>query len=363
MILTENPKAIRQSFKCADNNTLITENIDIMSETLDYLYKNNDMLYTSLLEYSRVCHMYKKYDDVELLTEGVTELVTRIKNIITNIINIITGLFKKFVKIINSMCTDDVFIKRYMQTLKKIKIPDDFNYNGFIFTTYSNKIPNIPYIEKINNSITKDLMSINNKISVAHLTKLKKYACDDEYSNIRGKVLLKPYSIYKVDFLDECFKTFRNGAYIEQELSLSASERDSYINILLNYKKEIEDMRNISDTIIDFYNKLYIFFDKSFSVRYSSKNPRNRYSFITLQDESSKQLNDMIDNIDMTDEDFKIYADYMELRVKQMKELGDIFTIAFSSKTSAIVSNKIQARKVLQQLLLVDLRTKIEEEV
>lgn len=330
-----------------------TSNIDLDYQILSYLNNLNED-YTSSVK-----TFYKSLSESNgescVIHETYAEFFTVIKNLIEKFLKFIKTLFDNFVTKLSQLVQGDRAILKNQDKLRNYSIP--FDTDGFNYS-FDDMVPMIDAYEQINiplvnNHTGKININIkNNKVS----TDATKQAIDSVYDkfiahidrgyydSFRGKVLRHDGSILEKDYNNECFKKYRSNATSPVTIVVDSIYISTAIDRIKNYKSFINSVQKTKEKIEDDYKKII-----------------NNLS--TLIKPNSTEISSTLRNIEVTTDsgkpaDIVISYDalmalnkYTKAVTRQIQEMMNIHSIAFTAKMTAIKDQYIQDRRILNRVL------------
>lgn len=322
---------------------------NFITESLEFMCNLNEEINNVFLDLFAAFNISSTYNEIDILTEGMNDFISGIKDVIKKLIKFIELFFERFKRYLLKFANNDSFIKKAKDKLSTVSFPKDLKYKGFRYTIIEN-IPNVSCLESLKHELNdEDYIDIGSKIK-----KLKDELTSHYYfNNIYTNILNSSAHIGKDKFKDELYKTFRRGEKEEKDIYITTEVVNEFITSLENYKKNIKDVAESKDKIISLYKSLERYFDSSLKIKYINRNSVS-IEISKFKIENDKLHSTEVEKREIKEEDARTLASYMQLRGKQVKEIGVILNIAFAEKLEAIIEEKKKAREVLHIVLMKD---------
>lgn len=290
-------------------------------------------------------HNYKKTGNVEMLTEGVGDMITLIVDSIKKFLQKMKDFVVRKFMIINSYRMEyDRLIEKYGKFLADISF-DPFLIEGYRFTTLSVPRPNtsmvIQIVDEFNSTIakfssltTEDIREMNNK------------SCSDlAFQRLRADVLGASNRIPQEDFKGACFKFYRNNQEYTEQIEIT---KDIVGSILKNSSALIAEkkiMKSDKDSVLTILSNM----ERFFSVKVSSLYDDIKKTY-TVRNLSKSGMGESEAQI-MGEKEMGKLTMYLSSRYQQVVELANIISIVFVERMSAINDQTNQELQILRQVL------------
>lgn len=314
-----------------------------ITEAVYDLQMNQQMV---LEEIITVSHMYTKTQDNDILTEGVSDIITLVVNGIKAFNAKIKALINKCFATLNSYYMEyDKLIDKYGDAILKANI-EPFTIEGFTFTVLDNPRPNVTMVGELVDQFNKDLAKFHS-LSIEQIREMNAEATSDmRIEKLRSEILGgKPSRIATNEFKSYVFKFYRNGleyptsieitkdmiaeivenkGVLTSEKKATQSQKDSVMGILTRMEKLFSmNMTRLFDDV-----------DKVYNVPSLKKNGLTSEDATAVEDTELCKL--ML---------------YMNMRYQQVVELMNIVSITFVERTSAIKDQVNQELQIFRMAL------------
>ena len=312
---------------------------------LEALYDLHSTQETLLEEVGIVRHNYKKTGDVEMLTEGVGDIITLIFSSIKKFIQKMKDFIVRKFLILNSYRMEyDKLIEKYGKTLAAAKFVP-FTIEGYRFTTLSRPRPNtgkvISIIDDFNTTIAKfqsltmeDIRRINNEECSAVA-----------FQRLRADVLGTTNRLSQEEFKKSCFMHYRNDQEFPEKITVDTTLINALLdgaNALIAEKKIVKADK---DTALSILNNMERFFSVKVSTLYDDI--RKTYNLHGLS--KTGVADDSVQT--MGEKELEKLTMYLSSRYQQVVELTSIISIVFVERMAAINDQTNQELQILREVL------------
>ena len=324
--------------------------MDILYDSTSVLEALYDLVTTQgtvLEEIAVMNHNYKKTGDMDVLTEGVNDIIDLIISSVKKFIQKIKDYVIRKFMILNSYRMEyDKLIEKYRDVLQNAKF-DPFSIEGFEFTTLSRPRPNVKkaydIIEEFNSTIAKfaslttnDIRAINNE------------ECSDiAIQRLRATILGTSERIAQEEFKKTCFMFYRNDREFASKIDVT---EDLVKTILSNSGSLIAERKAVKtdkDMVMSVLNNMERFFSVKVSALYDDI--KKTYSVHTL---TKNGMSDE-DVYTLSERELGKLTMYLSCKYNMVVELANIISVVFAERLSAIDSQTNQELEILREVLKV----------
>lgn len=314
---------------------------------LEALYDLSLSQETLLEEIAIMKHNYKKTADMDVLTEGVGDIISLIISSVKKFIQKMKDFVVRKFLILNSYRMEyDKLIAKYGSVLAAAEF-DPFDIDGFQFTVLSRPRPNTgkvyEIIEEFNATIAKfssltmeDIRRINNEDCSAIA-----------FQRLRAQVLGTSDRVSQEEFKKTCYMYYRNDKEFAETMSIS---KDTIGDILKNSGALIAEKKTIKtdkDATMNVLNNMERFFSVKVSDLYDDV--KKRYHVNGL----SKGGTADTDSYALAETEMGKLTMYLSSRYQQVVELANIVSIIFVERMAAINDQMNQELQILREVLKV----------
>ena len=316
-----------------------TETFRALVEMNNAYREESKILYRTMLESG---------DDFEVVNEGVSDFVSKVKDIISKFLKFLKSLFERFSIMIHKMVSSEKYIKKNKDKLLAFDSSDNFNINGYNFTIDGT----VPVANALA-EFTEDFIGINFDIANG---KIKKDSIKDQYDKFinkvenglydefRAQVIAQNGYISQEDFGKELFEVYRDGQSNTNVIEITPGKVTESMRRFDNYSEIEKVNRKLKDSIEKDYKEI----EKQ--VARMVKGVRDK--------DAGKILTVSVDSDYATVQDFQATNDEMhqldlliKAKTNQIIEMSNIHSMAFSYKMDAIKDCYKQDKAILYKAL------------
>lgn len=291
--------------------------------------------YTSInVEHYQVTHMAMKENNIDILTEGLGDILRSIVKFFANLLEKFKGFMKKAFMIINAYIGDfGKFLDKYKDQLGKLN--PDFTIKGFEYTINSD----IPKIDKIKNIIDDYNTELNNvdKLTKAKIIKQREeYTSSNYLDKVRGYIIGTGGDVSSDEYVDECKKVYRKNQSDEQEIHVDKSYLSTVLSQYSSLSKLYTDITKERDKTILMIDQMKNFFQNGASVYYKGQSKTiGAYKMNTSSTSNQITKGDKIERGYEVGK-MEILNTFFNYKFAQSKSLGVISITAMVEKVNAI---------------------------
>lgn len=364
-----------------NNQSFVQEGYDFILEMgRDYMNAEKTF-YTNILG---------SYGDNEIITESFSSFFDKIKAVIKKFIDWIKKIFKEFVLKLNSLVSNEKYLKKNHTLLNKFDSQDEFEFNGYEFTNINNSdIPVATALSAFDNDdngkgyLSSSNWYDSNNLSIAdtdvdgrkgQTTKLNtaldnklevlNNGLEDFYDIFRGRVIGKSdgTKIDSNDFAEELFEVFRNGESIPSDITIDATFVSEAYRRFDNHKETIKAIEKNQKEIIKDYEALEKYLDKMIKLNKAdtknmklSVSDRSSIDYVANQIDvlsgTATGVSDLNDKLVYDTSTFDKMNNYLKVQSSKVNQMCSIHTQAFTAKLEAAKDQFKQDKKILYKAL------------
>ena len=284
-------------------------------------------------EHMVATHIACKESNVEILEEGLSNMINSAVEYFKKLIINIANFFKKAFMNLTTLAGDyEKFIKANKEKL--LAMNPDFYIDGYNYT-FSDSLPNISKIKDIVEEYSRDINNIEKltykEIADMELTELT----DDKLNSLRGSIIGSKNGITADDHMDEIMKSYRDGQSEPVSIHIDKKYLEDIINDYSALKQRVQKTTKDNQNVTETLNKLKKFFETGTKVHYDGKKKvivRKTMSF----NDSDNTISTSAEKEDHSFDNLKKYDMYYAFRFKQSKTLSAMITNAFYGKVNAV---------------------------
>lgn len=326
-------------------HTMRLDSIDY--ELLSEVYDLNQLHFSIVKENVIRNHYYNTTGEVDVLTEGFTDIISKIGDFFKTMIEKIKKFFKKVLMFVESCFMDiDKFVKKYKDELKSINIKP-YEFHGYNFTMH--EPPDMSEFEKIVSSYNSDISEVSKLKKGDILKQQNDYLIDSNLDGIRGKILGSNNKITENDFHEEVRKYYRDGDLDEITITIDNTYYHKVLDSipkLVTDKKEAEKTR---DKLIILLEKTQRFFNTNAAVVYkdSQQSIRTRkidtseYTFRTKEEEFQAYSEKNISNVEA----------FLKFKYNQVNKISSMINLVASERANAYKDQVKMYRSIIKSAL------------
>lgn len=344
-IINMESSGILLSDKKSMNDITERYNHSYLEETYHYILEVNKEYNAINKEFYR--SLLESGDNDELIHESFGDFFGKIREIIAKFLAFIKSIFERFCTGLNRFIQSDKYLKKHSKEFDKFASENNFTHQGYDFT-FSSNIPVVNALAAFNSDFVFNMKDENMAFSTAEEIKTSREKLSSSledggwYDRFRGQVIGEDTPIYKTDFAEQLFATYRNG-----ESSKSDIEVDSYyVHVALenfnNHTKAINEIKKNRTRIDSEYEAVRKQVDKMAKVSYSNGTST---AVMTVKPDGSR-IPDTLTGDQVTQMDL-----YIKSKVNQIQEMSTIHAMAFAAKLDAYNDMFKQDKAVLYKAL------------
>lgn len=321
-----------------DNHSYLEETYHFILELNREYNDANKGFYRSLLESG---------DNVELIHESFGDFFGKVREIIAKFLAFIKSIFERFITGLNRFIQSDKYLKKHSKEFIKFSNENNFTFQGYEFT-FSSNIPVVNALAAFNSDFVFNLKDQNLAFSTAEEIKKSREILTssiddgDWYDRFRGEVIGSSTPIYKTDFADELFSTYRNGESSKEDIEVDSYYVQMAYETFSNHTKAVDEVKKNKTRIENEYESVRKQVDKMAKVSYNNGtasaamtiNPNGISTPGTL-------TGDQVTQMDL----------YIKAKVNQIQEMSTIHAMAFAAKLDAYNDMFKQDKAVLYKAL------------
>lgn len=321
-----------------DNHSYLEETYHFILELNREYNDANKGFYRSLLESG---------DSVELIHESFGDFFGKVREIIAKFLAFIKSIFERFVTGLNRFIQSDNYLKKHSKDFVKFSTENNFTFQGYEFT-FSSNIPVVNALAAFNADFVFNLkdqdMAFGTTEEIKKSRELLTSALDtgDWYDQFRRQVIGSTTPIYKTDFADELFCTYRNGASSKDDIEADSYYVQMAYDNFTNHTKAIDEVKKNRTRIESEYESVRKQVDKMAKVSYDKGNSS---AVLTVSPTGAKSLGtltgDQVTQMDL----------FIKAKVNQIQEMSTIHAMAFAAKLDAYNDMFKQDKAVLYKAL------------
>lgn len=322
--------------------------MEILFDTLSVLGALYDLQQSSdvVVEQTIIMsHNYDKTADMDILTEGVGDILQMIIKGIRAFIDKVKALINKGFMVLNSYTMEyEKLVQKYGGALSSAQITP-FTVEGFNFTVLAVNKPNTSYVYKMIEDFNSDIVKFN-RYSSDDIRLMNAESLSPAYlSRLRGNVAGSKTSIDAEDFKSYMHQYYRDmvnnpiNVTIDSQYIRAAIERAP---ILLSEQKQTKSEK---DDIMSTLSRM----EKFFSVKVASlyDDIQRTYNVASLQNSGYKADEaTRIEESKLSD-----LTCYMTTKYQQVVELSNIISIVFVERMAAIKDQMMQDSQVVRMAI------------
>lgn len=328
------------------------------------------------------------YGDDEIITESFSGFFDKIKEIIHKFIEWIKKIFKQFVLKMNSLFSNEKYIKKHHKLLSKFGYNDEFEFKGYEFTyiedstmpaanalsafTSTTQGQNYfdTWYDSDNNKNNLDMSTGTEperkkqtaKLNTALDTKLTELQdnLEDFYDEFRGRVINKSNEKFdSSEFPDELFRVFRNNDNEPSSITIDSGFVTEAYRRFDKYKDTVKAIEKTQKEMIKDYEALEKYLDKLVKLNKADKQMTLGIYDAMPNTFGATQIGTMITGDMNTMNNRKVYDsstfdklnNYMKVQSAKVNEMCTIHTQAFTAKLEAAKDCFKQDKKILYKAL------------
>ena len=305
---------------------ILFDSIPVLEALYDLQVSSNNVMKQKVV----VSHNFSKTMDRDILTEGVSDILSLIRDGITAFINKIKKLINDCVMTLNSYTMEyNKLVEKYGSMLKSKEFKP-FEIEGFNFITLDVNKPDGSSVYKIIEDFNDDISKFNRYTSEDIREICMNAVSPSAFNNIRGKVLGNNKNIQDSDFGEYVYSYYRNGMTQPSMITVDPQ----YISALIDRSGKLLSEKKSTKSEKDYLMGILGRMEKFFSVKVASLYDdvqktysvpslmKNGYSEDDAQRINESRLNDLIN--------------YMMMRYQQTVMLSNIVSLVYIERMSAI---------------------------
>ena len=323
------------------------DDFDLTQAYLESLLILEDEYTQITVEQYQVTHMAMKTNNVDILTEGLGDILNSIIKFFKNLLDRFKDFMRKAFMVISAYFGDfDKFLDKYKDQLNKLN--PDFTIKGFDYS-FDSSIPKLDKIKNIIDDYNSELDNVD-KLSKAQIMKQRdEYTSSTYLDKVRGYIIGTGGEISSEDFTEECKKVYRKGEKEEHDIHVDKSYLLTSINSYSSLKKLYNDATKERDNTITMIDQMKSFFEKGVNVYYKGSNKT-----VGMYKMSTSDSGNQIIKGDKVERGYdikkvEILNTFFNFKFAQSKTLGVISVTSMIEKVNAMKEQMKLIREVVRK--------------
>lgn len=328
------------------DNTILYKEIEesFTAETFRFLIEMNDAFREENKIFYRT--VMESGNEFEIINEGVSDFLAKIKEIIAKFIKFIKSLFERFSVLFHKMVGSDKYLIKNADKLTAFDNVDNFEINGYNFTI-EGSIPVANALAAFN----EDFLKINfdfkegEEIQSAIQNQYDKFTSELEnmYDEFRAQVIGQDGYISQEDYGEELFAVYRDGQTSTSVIEVNSAKVSECYHRFKNYKEIEKDIKKIQTQLEKDYKEI---------------ESKVKKMVTSVRDKESNTLNVSVDSNYAEVKDFKLKNSemntldmFIKAKADQIMQMSNIHSMAFSYKLDAVRDCYKQDKNILYKAL------------
>ena len=328
-------------------NTILYKEVEesFTAETFRFLIEMNDAFREENKIFYRT--VMESGNEFEIINEGVSNFLDKIKEIINKFIKFLKSLFERFSILFHKMVGSDKYLIKNADKLTAFDNVDNFEINGYNFTI-TGEVPVVNALAAFN----EDFLQINfnfkeesNNVAKAIQNQYDKFTSEleDKYDKFRADVLGQDGYITSEEYGEELFAVYRDGQTTTSIIEVNSAKVSECYYRFKNYKETEKAIKKIQTQLEKDYKEIESKVKKMVSG---------------VKDKESNVLNVSVDSNYASVDDFKLKSSemntldmFIKAKADQIMQMSNIHSMAFSYKLDAVKDCYTQDKKILYKAL------------
>ena len=329
------------------DNTILYKEVEqsFTSETFKFLMEMNDAFREENKIFYRT--VMESGDEFEVINEGVSNFLDKIKDIINKFIKFLKSLFERFSILFHKMIGSDKYLIKNSDKLTAFDNVDNFEINGYNFTI-DGSIPSAIALVSFN----EDFLQINfnfkedaNGVAQAIQNQYDKFTAEleNKYDKFRADVIGQDGYISAEDYGEELFSVYRDGQTTTSVIEVDSAKVSECYRRFKNYKEIEKEIKKIQTALEKDYKEI---------------ESKVKKLVTSVKDKDANSLNVSVDSDYATVDDFKLTNSemtkldmFIKAKADQIMQMSNIHSMAFSYKLDAVKDCYVQDKKILYKAL------------
>lgn len=295
-------------------------------------------------EQVRIQHNYAKTNDLQVVEEGLNDILQFIVENFRKFIGKVRDLFHRGIMATNSLGMEySKIISKYGEELKTMKFIES-EIEGFRYSTLSVNPPNIgivyQLIDEFNQHIAKFDQLTTEQIRAMHDDAMM----DISIGRLRGKLIGDGGRIEADGLRSHIYQMYRSGASYPVKLNIDKEMVNNIVNGSTALLKEKKLVGAQKVDILGLLQRMEKFFSISLTNLYDDINKSYNVSTLTQKgyaDHAYTIRETTLNNFSM----------YMTMRYQQIMEMSNVMSVLFTERLGAIKDQINQERQILGRVL------------
>lgn len=329
------------------DNILVYNTIEesFSSETFRFLMEMNN----AYREESKIFYrtVMESGNDFDVINEGVSEFLGKIKEIIAKFIKFLKSLLDRFSIMLHKMVGSDKYLAKNKDKLLAFDAIDNFDIDGYVFTITGN-IPAVNALAAFNSDFLKINFDVKegDTFKQAIQNQYDKFAneLEDKYDKFRAEVIGEDGYITQSDFGQELFAVYRDGRTSTANIEINSAKITEALGRFNNFSELEKANKKIQHQLEKDYKEI----EKKVARMARGVRDKDAPKTLTVNVDSDyasvepfKVTNDEMNTLDM----------FIKAKANQILEMSNIHSMAFSYKLDAIKDCYNQDKKILYKAL------------
>lgn len=325
-------------------DNILTEDLSI----LEAIYQFEDASIPMCANLARSRYNAAISEDMDIVTEGLSDMVKSMGDAIRKLIKSIKDFFVKFIRAFTAYSLNlQDFVKKYKDEL--LAIDCDFDITGYEYTVLDSKDPDMSDFDKLVSTYNSSLSALGSISKSDIINEGNEFLSEKNLNGIRAKVLGVSGGIPKDEFTEAVRKHYHGGELDTSTIHITNAEvREIVMNAdkMVSLKKKAEKDR---DAIIRLLSAAEVFFNRKAGMVYRESKPK--VGVKTFDVDSDRRVSHSDVDIPYTDSDMGKVSALLTTKYNETKAISSIINIVITERANAFRGLVKQSRRVVGKAL------------
>lgn len=315
-------------------------------EALCDLHKDYD---TFCEEQVRLEYNYRKTKDLQVVEEGLGDILQFIVESFRRFVGKIRDLCHKLIMAMNSLGMEySKLIEKYGEELKRMEIPEK-EIEGFRYSTLSVNPPNVELIYQLLSDFNNHISKFDRMTTEEIRTMYNDAMAEISLGRLRGKLIGDGGRIEADGLRSHIYQMYRSGCTYPVKITVT---KEMIADIVDNSKALLQEKKLAGQQKLEILNllqRMEKFFSVSLTDLYDDVD--KSYSIHGLTTELSKKGYESDQIYRIREAAMQNFSMYMTMRYNQVMEMSNVMTVLFTERLGAIKDQIDQERQIINMML------------
>lgn len=300
-------------------------------------------------EQVRMEYNYQKTKDLQVVEEGIGDILQFIVESFRRFIGKVRDLYNKAIMVMNSLGMEySKLIDKYGDDLKRMEIPEK-EIEGFQYSTLSVNPPNVGLVYQLLSEFNTHIAKFNQLTTEEIRTMYNDAMTEISVGRLRGKLIGDGGRIEADGLRSHIYQMYRSGYTYPVKLKVT---KEMIGGIVDNSKALLQEKKLAGQQKLEVLNllqRMEKFFSVSLMDLYDDVD--KSYNIRALSTELSKKGYEEDTVYRIREAAMQNFSMYMTMRYNQVMEMSNVMTVLFTERLGAIKDQIDQERQIINMML------------